>query len=508
MNIVKQTEVPRQYERDYIHRALTSEILIAPERTQANSAYDALLSLYQAHQAAGIDGAKTVWETSIKLLRPELALVIDGEQPPTFKPDDDMIAIELAEEIRDEAAYFHTQWKVYEGGCWRGQQDSEFRRYIRRELRQYRGRGVNVSQNRIKSLASMLEDDLYISDRTILERQREQAHYINLRNGLFNLETYQLEAHRPDLYFTTQLNFDYDPKATVKHFRKYLNSSLVLPDGSTDWKLTELALEGLAYSMTARTDLKASFWLVGQKDSGKSTFIALIKALMGDLHATIDLTQLGTNRFLLAGIVGKRVITFTEASSSTVLPDALYKTLVGGSDEVYADVKNRDPICFRPESKVWWAMNEMPRISDRSGATTRRIVIIPFNRTVPESERIPDLEHKLASERSGIFNLVIDHLANLDQRGGFTVCDQSEQLRQEYIMENDTEATFIEECALVEKGNRVQAGQLYNRYTTWCETNGFKPKNSNQIAKEWRRLGFEHLASSGKWWTGLTLNGS
>ena len=175
-------------------------------------------------------------------------------------------------------------------------------------------------------------------------------------------------------------------------------------------------LEALAYSLTARTDLKASFWLVGQKDSGKSTFIAMIKALMGDLHTTIDLTQLGINRFLLAGIVGKRVVTFTEASSSTVLPDALYKALVGGSDEIYADVKNRDPICFRPEAKIWWAMNEMPRMSDRSGATTRRIYIFPFNRTIPQEQRISNLEQRLSRERPGIFNSILDALRILNSK--------------------------------------------------------------------------------------------
>jgi putative DNA primase/helicase len=266
-----------------------------------------------------------------------------------------------------------------------------------------------------------------------------------------------------------------------------------------------LAIEALAYSMTARTDLKASFWLVGQKDSGKSTFISMIKGIMGDLHTTIDLTQLGVNRFLLASIVGKHVVTFTEASGNTMLPDALYKALVGGSDEIYADVKNRDPIVFRPTAKVWWAMNEMPRVSDRSGATTRRIVIIPFNRTIPESERISDLEHRLMSERSGIFNELIYHLQRVTRAGGFDRCEQSERLLAEYILENDTEATFINEEA--ERGERwrVRSSTLYERYSAWCIRNGFKPKNSNQIAKEWRRLGFEYSRSDGSWWGGLRL---
>ncbi len=259
--------------------------------------------------------------------------------------------------------------------------------------------------------------------------------------------------------------------------------------------------------MTARTDMKASFWLVGAKDSGKSTFVALLKSLMGSLHATIDLNQLGVNRFLLSGVAGKRVVSFTEADSNSVLPDALFKTLVGGSDEIYADVKNHDPICFRPECKVWWAMNDgqMPRISDRSGATMRRIKIIPFNRSIPEAQRIPNLEYLLKQERSGIFNLMISYYNQLQQRGSFKYCQQSVDRVNEYIMDNDTEATYIEERADKHESYKVQSNDLYADYKHWCEAGGFRAKNMNQVAKEWRRLGFTYKRSNGSWWHGLRL---
>lgn len=427
------------------------------------------------------------------------------EPMPVFKPDDDSLAIEITPSLKNVLAYFHGDWKVYENGCWSRRDVYEMRRYIRTELRNFRGRGVSVNQSRIKSLASMLEDELFVPDRTVMEKQDERKRYINMRNGLFNLDTFELEAHRPELYFTTQLGFDYNEEADCPVFRKYLNTSLVYPDGQTDPSLMMLATEALAYSLTARTDMKASFWLVGQKDSGKSTFISMIKALMGDLHTTIDLTQLGINRFLLSSIVGKRVVTFTEASSSTMLPDALYKAVTGGTDEIYADVKNRDPIVFRPEAKVWWAMNEMPRIQDRSGATTRRITIIPFNRSVPQHLRILNLEQQLMAERSGIFNQLITHLKRVTRAGKFDTCEQSELLMQEYIMENDTEATFLDECCQQHESYKIRGGELYAAYSEWCLQNGFKTKNSNQIAKEWRRLGFEYSRSAGSWWHGLKL---
>ena len=438
----------------------------------------------------------------------ELKPAAPAEEKSKYKPDDDELALELAARMDGKAAFFHSAWRVYDAGVWAYRDAAEFRRYIRVQLRQFRSHGVAVTQQRIRGLAAMLEDDLYVSDQRIMEMAAERRRYVNLRNGLFNLETMELEPHRPELYFHTQLDFDYDPEADCPTFRQYLITSLVHPDGTHDNSLITLVNEALAYSMTARTDLKASFWLVGAKDSGKSTFISVLKHLMGDLHATIDLTQLGTNRFLLAGIAGKRVVSFTEATASTVLPDALYKTITGGQDEIFADVKNRDAITFVPEAKIWWAMNEMPRISDRSGATTRRITIIPFNRSIPQEKRILNLEAKLRAERSGIFNTMLNHYHRIIQQGRFSRCAQSEALMQEYVAENDTEAAYADERLDRHETHRVTSAELYADYRQWCEQFGFRPRNANQVAGEWKRLGLVNIKSGGvKWWTGAKLRG-
>lgn len=437
----------------------------------------------------------------LKLVKPLDDAGDDDEQGTSaaYKPDDDLIANEMAAQLNDRARFFHGSWRVWERGYWADRDMAEMRLFVRRNLRAWRKQGVNVTQQRIRAITSMLEDDLLITDRRIMEAAGEQRKYINLKNGLFNLDTMKLEAHRPDMFFTNQLDFNYDPDMLdCPTWYKYLNSSLVHPDGSPDGSLVTLVQEALGYSLTARTDLKSSFWLVGEKDSGKSTLIAFLKVLMGSLHGTIDLNQLGTNRFLLGGVIGKRVVTFTESESNTVLPDALYKALVGGSDEMYADVKNRDPIVFRPEAKIWWAMNSMPRISDRSGATTRRIYIIPFNRSIAAEKRIPDLEQRLRGERTAIFNWLLNHYERVLRAGGFSPCAQSEHRRTEYIQENDTEATYLNERCVRSDNLTVNASDLYIDYKSWCETFGFKARNMNQIAGEWRRLGLTAYKSNGR----------
>src|SRR5690606_38415813 len=112
---------------------------------------------------------------------------------------------------------------------WRKRQQSEIHVDIRKQLRRWRRNGVKVTQSRIKALASMLEDDCHIADRDVIEMADERKKFIPLKNGLFNLDSMALEPNRKDMWFTSQLDFEYEPSATCGTFQRFLDSSIVLP---------------------------------------------------------------------------------------------------------------------------------------------------------------------------------------------------------------------------------------------------------------------------------------
>lgn len=435
----------------------------------------------------------------------------DGSLWMSSKPDDDELSRAISDKWTESVRYLYGQWHVYEQGCWRVRVSQQMQMGLREVLREFRRLPVSpeiiISQTRIAGLSRMLQSDLFLPDEDFNAMLPEQENYINLSNGLYNLETFALEEHQAALKFTTQLDFEYDPKAACPTWERFLRTSLVDEQGRPDLELIFLVQEAMAYSMTARTDMKASFWCVGKPNSGKSTLIAFIRGLMGSLHATIDLNQLGANRFLLAGIVGKRVVTFTEASESSVLPDALYKAMVGGSDEIYADVKNRPGISFKPIAKFWWAMNSAPRMTDRSGATLNRLKVIPFIRSVPAELSISNLDHLLMRERAGVFNWLMDGYRRLLTEGAFTVPEQSEAWREGYRMENDTEASFLVDWCVPDPEGRIQGEQLYTQYSSWCRENGYKAKNAAQVSKDWIRLGlYKTRVNGSSIWHGYRIH--
>ncbi len=446
---------------------------------------------------------------------PQLAQNSEVEQlaPKRRKPDPDELAQELEDKWADKLSYFYGDWWKLINGCWEKRQLPEIHDAARKFLRKCKEEkyDIRVSMSLAREVVALAETELFMPDRKLMDLAELQQPYINVQNGLYNLETHELEPHRADLFFTNQSPIVYDEQAECPVFDKFLETSLVSEDGKPDKEMARLLCQAMAYSMTARTDLKASFWLIGQPNSGKSKLIGLLKDLMGSLHMTIDLNQLATNRFLLSGIVGKRIVTFTEAAVGSFLPDAIYKALVGGGDEIYADVKNKPGISFVPLAKFWWAMNDAPRTNDNSLAIVNRLHPIIFNRSIPENEQIKDLDKRFRAELPGILNRLMLHYRGLKNNNWqFERPAESMKWLDEYKLRNDKYQMFINEACILQPEGKIQGTRLFAAYKDWAIENGFNVGDSRPFTLALKRIGIEsHFINGLIWWYGIApkING-
>lgn len=424
------------------------------------------------------------------------------------KPDDYALAKSWLADTSDKLAYFHFDWHKLGLAFWEIISDGHIKRDIADFMaRQY----VQVNAGKVESVAKLIRWNIEVSDHQIKQANSRIRQYIPLADGTsYNLKTHETEPTPSDLFFTAAAPFTYDKYAQCPNFIRFLETSLVYKNEVGRWvtddDMVTLCLEMMGYCLTADTHHKAMFWLSGESDSGKSQLVSIIKALAGQFHTTLNLNLLKDSRFMLAALVGKRVVTCTEADSDVVLPDGIIKTIVGGEDDVSTDVKNKDAISFKNEAKIVWAMNKMPMTTDRSGAIQNRMNVILFPRTFPKGspERIENLHDILVSELAGIFNLCMMSFRNMGKH--FTAPRRSVDYIQQYRETNDTEATFVIECCERGAAYSINSSDLYIAFKVWAESNGFKPKNINRLAEEWRRLGFESKRESGgNRWFGLRL---
>lgn len=241
---------------------------------------------------------------------------------------------------------------------------------------------------------------------------------INFKNGVLDLneDSRELLPHSPSYGFRGVLPYDYDPDAECPIFKKWLSGIML---GDTD--LQKILQEYMGYVVRGG-DYKyhKALWLGGVGRNGKSTFIDLLKALIGvGNYSVISIKALVNDKFVGADLDGK-IANFSEETSPEELKDSgPFKNLTGDGDTV-AQKKYGDPFSFRNRAKLIMTYNRIPDLTDLSAGMLSRPIIIPFNKVIGEREQDHNIKKKLFTELPGIFNFAMRGWNRLERQGGFT----------------------------------------------------------------------------------------
>ena len=108
--------------------------------------------------------------------------------------------------------------------------------------------------------------------------------------------------------------------------------------------------------------------------------------------------------------------------------------------------KNRDPFSFQSSARLLFSCNGIPQnCGDRSEGVYRRLIILRFNRTVPEDKRDPNLLNKFRQEADGIFLFALEGLRRLiKNRYRFSVTQTNLDELQRYREESDSVLVFYQ----------------------------------------------------------------
>jgi len=164
------------------------------------------------------------------------------------------------------------------------------------------------------------------------------------------------------------------------------------------------------------------------------------------------------------------------------------KSFVAG-DTMSFDRKYLSPIDARPTAKVMIATNTLPRFSDRTWGIWRRLLLVPFNKTISESQQIKTLATELKKELSGIFNWALAGLDRLNRQGQFTVPAEHAALLEDYRRDADPARSFLcERYTFSPNAYGVSTTEAYKSYRDWCATNGYQPLNEQHLGRQVKRI--------------------
>lgn len=186
--------------------------------------------------------------------------------------------------------------------------------------------------------------------------------------------------------------------------------------------------------------------------------------------AAPTLAGLSTN-FGLSPLIDKPLGLVSDArlggkSDSKVVVERLLS--VSGEDSLTIDRKFKDPWTGRLPTRFVVMTNELPRLTDSSGALASRFIAFVLHRSFYGKEN-PGLTDELLAEAPAIFNWLLDGRDRLYARGHFvTPASGEEAIRQLEDLSSPISA-FVRDRCLVGGDRRVEVAALWTAWKTWCE---------------------------------------
>ena len=310
------------------------------------------------------------------------------------------------------------------------------------------------------------------------------ANYIAFKNGVYDIVRDEMLEPTPDIVITNRVEWNYRPDAYDE-----LGDSTLNKLACGDLEIRALLEECIGYCLYRRNELGKAFILTGDKSNGKSTFLDVVKCILGEENiSALDLKELG-DRFSTAMLFGKLANIGDDIGDDFLQGSevAIFKKIVTG-DRIKAERKGQDPFEFNPYVKLLFSANDIPRMKDKTGAVLRRLVIIPFNASFSKDDPDyrPFIKYDLIKEQNieYFINLGIQGLKRILENCDFTKSDKVQKQIDGYEEENNPIVAFLAECDIETEILNEPTNDVYKRYTVFCAENCMTPMSNIVFSKQ------------------------
>ncbi|MCC6315942.1 MAG: bifunctional DNA primase/polymerase, partial [Thermomicrobiales bacterium] len=343
--------------------------------------------------------------------------------------------------------------------------------------------------------------------RASFSRFDAQPWLLNVANGTLDLATGDLLPHAPERYQARLAPVPYDAAADCPRWRDFV---LQMMHGDAD---TARYLQKVAgYCLTGSTAEQCVFLFYGTGQNGKSTFLEVLRAVLGDYARHVQ-----TRTFMerggdsipndIARLAGARLVTAAEVKQGQRLDEEMIKQISGG-EPITARFLHHEYFEFSPTFKLLMGVNHKPRTRGVDRGLWRRIRLVPFTHVIPDADRVPDYAAQLlAQEAAGILAWAVEG-CRLWRTEGMEPSAMVLQATAEYRAEMDSFGEFMDELCELTPDGVTPAAALYAAYVQWCGAVGEHPMSKRAFGQT---LGERGLVSGRttreRVWLGIRLRG-
>ena len=319
--------------------------------------------------------------------------------------------------------------------------------------------------------------------RTFVERDvlfPENAELICMKNGLLNIETCELMPHSPKIIFTQRINIDYTRIKKCPKILAFLESIIDTAD-------MDCVQEFIGYLLYRKYSFKKAVILVGERDTGKTTFIKLLITFIGQKNTSgVSLHDLAENRFAAAQMEHKLLNSYDDLSFDDIDDTSAFKIATGGGF-CSGEKKFGEIFQFMNYAKQIFATNKIAGVKNMDDEAYYGRWLLFYFKNVFITEKNADEERGIEAkpniigeitteeELSGFFNWALAGLQRLIKNGKFSYNRTAEQNKNLMLMTNDSIYAFNEVCLAIEESKWLSKEDTYNFYLIFCRLKSLAP---------------------------------
>jgi putative DNA primase/helicase len=390
------------------------------------------------------------------------------------------------------------KWLIWDGCRYRIDEKDEIRRLTQEVMLGFARQAVESGNDATARFAGKCLNSQRLSS-AIREAQPLLAvspqeldsdpYLLNFRNGTLDLRTLELFPHSRTQLITKLVHYRFNQDALCPQYFVFMQRILD--------SLVPYVQKAAGYSVTGATSEKVAFVCHGPTNSGKTTFLELMRRLFEDYSTLILVDSLmsreqedNNSRADLADLRGARFVMTSETEEGQRLKEGKLKRLTQGQGLIKAVRKYENPIQFPETHKLWMDTNHKPLIRGTDDSIWNRLVIIPFEHPLSAVEVDDEMPQKLLQEAEGIISWVVrgTHQWRQERLGRIAPVDAA---RHRWRSEMDRLAAFRRACCVASPTVQSTARPLYVAYRHWAEEAGERALSETAFGLRLSELGFE-----------------
>ncbi len=253
----------------------------------------------------------------------------------------------------------------------------------------------------------------------------------------------------------------------------------------------------LGYALTGTCEEHMLAFCYGTGGNGKGVLLNTVQRIFGSYAATAAVETFTSSTYERhstdqAMLRGRRLVLAQETDDGQRWAEAKIKRITGG-DEITARYMRQDNFTYTPQFTLIIAGNHKPSLRNVDEAIKRRLIMIPFDHTVPADRRDPKLAEALEAEWSGILAWIIEGCLEW-QRIGLNPSASIRGATNDYLLEEDALGRFLgERCQPIElfEGNETPTRTIFGDWQEWCATTGEHAGTEKSFSQKLADRGYE-----------------